>query len=96
MAFADAVSRMDAAVMRTFADPVSVAGVPRRAIMNFATELVVDGVVTQAPTAMMRWTEANTITPGTAFVHASVPYVVRQVDRSPSDGQMAQLVLARA
>lgn len=96
MAFADAVSRMDAAVMRTFGESVSVAGVPRRAVVNLATELVVDGVVTLAPTAMLRWPEATGITPQTMVQHAGIDYVVRQIDRASPDGQMARLVLARA
>ena len=82
--------------MRTFGEAVSVAGLPRRAVVNLATELVVDGVVTFAPTALIRYPEATGIVPASSFTHASVSYVVRQVDRIGPDGQMVQLVLARA
>jgi hypothetical protein len=56
---------------------------------------IVDGV-TQAPTALLKTSDAAAAAPDQAFVAESVNYRVRQVLREPPDGALTRLVLVRA
>lgn len=66
------------------------------AIVDTNSEIEVEGLVTQAPTALLRSSDASSAAPGQAFVSASVTYTVRQVLREAPDGAFTRLVLARA
>lgn len=78
-----------------FGVDATLAGSPVRAIVDTETDLVLDGVETQRPTALLKTSDATATTPGAAFVASAVTYTVRQVLREPPDGVMTRLVLSR-
>ena len=65
------------------------------AIVDTHTELELDGLLTQAPTARVKSSDATSAAAGQAFVASSVTYTVRQVLKEPPDGALTRLVLAR-
>jgi hypothetical protein len=66
------------------------------ALVDTSSLIELDGIVTQAPTAMIRTADAPSAVPGQVFVASSVTYIVRQVLKEPPDGALTRLVLARA
>lgn len=67
------------------------------AIVDTASEVADEaGVVTQAPTATMKTSEASSAAPGQSFVASSVTYTVRRVLRESPNGVLTRLILARA
>jgi hypothetical protein len=81
----------DFAVAATLAS----ASVSAGAIVDAQSVVEVDGVVTQAPTALLRSSDAVSAAPNQTFVADSVTYRVRQVLREPPDGALTRLVLVR-
>lgn len=72
-------------------------GAAVRAIVDTESEVEEQpGVVTQAPTALLRSSEAASAAPGQVFVASSVTYTVRRPLKEPPDGALTRLVLARA
>lgn len=55
-----------------------------------------DELVTQAPTFLLRSTEAAGAAAGTALVIGATTYTVRAVSAEPPDGVLTRLVLTRA
>ena len=53
------------------------------------------GLVTQAPAALLRTSQAAAAAPGQALAVGAAIYTVRQVLREPPDGALTRLVLAR-
>jgi len=66
------------------------------AIFDSNSLIELDGVVRQAPTALIKTSDAPAAAQGQMFVAASVNYIVRQVLKEPPDGALTRLVLARA
>jgi len=66
------------------------------AIVDTSSVVELDGIVTQAPTALLQTAEASAAAPGQTFAAAAVTYKVRQVLKEPPDGAFTRLVLARA
>lgn len=80
-----------------FGQSATLAAVAVTAIVDTASEVEEEpGVVTQAPTALMKTSEASSAAPGQAFVASSVTYTVRRVLREPPDGVLTRLILSRA
>lgn len=82
--------------MDVFGNPATLAGSPLTAMVDTASLLELDGIITQAPSAVVLATEAPAAAAGQTFVAAAVDYVVRQVLKMPPDGMLLRLVLARA
>jgi hypothetical protein len=78
-----------------FAVPATLNGVAVRAIVDAESVVEVDGVVTQAPTAQLRSSDAVSAAPNQSFVAESVNYRVRQKLLEPPDGKTSRLVLVR-
>lgn len=78
-----------------FGGTATLDGVAVLSIVDTQTQLEVDGVLTQQPTALVRTSEALAAAPGQSFVSGAT-YIVRQVLRQPPDGALTRLVLARA
>jgi len=66
-----------------------------RAIVDTASVVEVDGVLTAAPSAEVTSVASAATVPGQAFVANGVTYTVRQVQRQPPDGVLTRLALAR-
>lgn len=79
-----------------FGTVATLAGSAVDAIVDTHSELVLDDVVTQGPSARILASAAPAAAAGQTFVASAVSYVVRQVLRLPPDGAVLQLVLARA
>lgn len=79
-----------------FGGAATLNGAAVTAMVDTQTQLEVDGVLTQVPTALVRTSEAGLAAPGQSFVASAVSYLVRQVMREPPDGALTRLVLARA
>lgn len=79
-----------------FGVDATLAGSPVRAIVDTASVVEVDGVLTQAPSAELSSAQSAAAAPGQAFVANATNYTVRQVLRAPPDGVLTRLVLARA
>lgn len=78
-----------------FAVDATLNGSAVRAIVDTQSEIVLDGVVTQAPSALLRTSQSSAAAPGQSFVANATTYNVRQVLREPPDGVMTRLVLTR-
>lgn len=65
-------------------------------IVDTSSLVELDGVVTQAPTALLTTAQASSAAPGQTFVASSVSYKVRQALREPPDGALTRLVLVRS
>jgi hypothetical protein len=65
------------------------------AMVDTSTELVLDGELTQAPSALLKTSDAASAAQGQSFVASAVSYLVRQVLREPPDGALTRLVLVR-
>lgn len=78
-----------------FAVDATLAGSPLRAIVDTASVLELDGVITQQPSALVKSSDASSASPAQAFAASSVSYTVRQVLKEPPDGALTRLVLAR-
>jgi len=93
MAFAeDLAPFFDAA---GFATTATLAGEPLVGIFDTSTELVVDGVLSQAPAFTARTSDTAAAAAGQLLVVDGVTYRVRQVLRRPPDGAITTLVLSR-
>lgn len=75
------------------AESVTVDGIIVRGIFSIADEVVLDEVVTTAPTLLCSATVAAQS--GTACRVRGITYRVRQVLDQPPDGALRQLVLAK-
>jgi hypothetical protein len=78
-----------------FAVPATLNGVAVRAIVDGESVVEVNGVVTQAPTALLQSSDAAGAAPDQVFVASATNYRVRQVLREPPDGALTRLVLVR-
>lgn len=79
-----------------FASTATLEGATVQAIVDAESVIEVDGLVTQAPSALLTTAQAGSAEPGDAFVALGTTYSVRRVLREPPDGAMTRLVLARA
>ena len=84
------------AYLSVFGAAATLAGVAVTAVVDVASELVVDDVLTTGPAATLLATAAPAAAAGQALVAAGVTYTVRQVARLPPDGALLHLVLVRA
>ena len=66
------------------------------AIVDTSSLVELDGIVTQAPTALLTTADASSAAPGQTFVASAITYKVRQVLKEPPDGALTRLVLVRA
>jgi hypothetical protein len=66
-----------------------------RAIVDTNSEVELDGILTQLPSAVLTTAQSASASAGQAFVANSVTYSVRQVRREPPDGILTRLVLTR-
>lgn len=82
--------------MDVFGGPATLAGSQVTAIVDTASLLELDGVITQGPSAVLLAAVAPAAAPGQSFVASAIAYVVRQVLRLPPDGALLRLVLARS
>lgn len=94
MAFADLVDRLNRACVRTFGVAATLDGVAIEGILDQAGEIVLDGVVAQAPAFLARSSDAAAAAAGQSLVVSGTTYTVRHVTRVPPDGTMTRLVLA--
>lgn len=53
-------------------------------------------LVTQAPSFLLRSSDASATVPGTVLVIGATSYIVREVAAEPPDGVLTRLALARA
>jgi hypothetical protein len=79
-----------------FAVAATLAGVGVAAIVDGESVVEVGGIVTQAPTALLKTSDAAGAAPDQVFAAEAVNYRVRQVLREPPDGAFTRLVLVRA
>lgn len=85
----------DAAFLTAFGVAATLAAASVTAIVDTASELELDGVITRAPLATVRAADAPAAAAGQAFVSGAVTYTVRQVLQVPPDGAFLRLVLTR-
>lgn len=78
------------------AESVTLAGAVKAGLFDVASEIVVDGVVGTAPAFVGLTSDLTSAASGQTLVRSAVNYTVRQVLKLPPDGEMTQLVLARA
>ena len=79
-----------------FGGACTLAGAAVTAVVDVATELVIEDVLTTGPTAVLRTQDAHAAAVGQALVADGITYTVRQVLRLPPDGALLRLILARA
>lgn len=77
-----------------FGQPATLAGAAVRAVVDEASEVVLDDAIVLAPTAVVRSVPGAAA--GQSFLSAGVAYTVRQVLRLPPDAALQRLILARA
>lgn len=78
-----------------FAQAATLNALPVTGIFDSSTELVLDGVLSQAPAFTARSSETASAAAGQLLVVDGTTYRVRQVLRLPPDGAITQLVLGR-
>ncbi len=78
-----------------FASEATLSSVNVLAVVDTESELELDGMIVQAPSARLKTSDAAATRPGAQFVCDGITYAVRQVLRDPPDGAFTRLVLAR-